>query len=33
MLDGSTPYFCEVAHKRAENIKKEAELPLINSKR
>ena len=22
MLDGSTPYFCEVAHKRAENIKK-----------
>ena len=22
MLDGSTPYFCEVAHKRAENVKK-----------
>ncbi|MBN1472129.1 MAG: radical SAM protein [Syntrophaceae bacterium] len=22
MLDGSTPYFCEVAHRRAENIKK-----------
>jgi radical SAM protein with 4Fe4S-binding SPASM domain len=22
MLDGTTPYFCEVAHKRAENIKK-----------
>lgn len=21
-MDGSTPYFCEVAHKRAENIKK-----------
>jgi len=22
LLDGSTPYFCEVAHKRAENVKK-----------
>ena len=23
-LDGTTPYFCEVAHRRAENIKKQA---------
>jgi hypothetical protein len=22
-LDGSTPYFCEVAHRRAESIKKQ----------
>jgi radical SAM protein with 4Fe4S-binding SPASM domain len=33
MLDGSTPYFCEVAHRRAENVKKGMELPLINSER
>jgi len=33
MLDGSTPYFCEVAHRRAENMKKGMELSQINSKR
>ena len=33
MLDGSTPYFCEVARRRAENIKKGMELPSINSEK
>jgi radical SAM protein with 4Fe4S-binding SPASM domain len=33
MMDGSTPYFCEVAHRRAENIKKGMEMPPINSER
>jgi len=29
-MDGSTPYFCEVAHRRAENIKKGTEITPIN---
>jgi radical SAM protein with 4Fe4S-binding SPASM domain len=33
MLDGSTPYFCKVAHRRAENIKKGTELLPINLER
>lgn len=33
MLDGSTSYFCEVAHRREENMKKWMELPQIKSER
>jgi radical SAM protein with 4Fe4S-binding SPASM domain len=32
-MDGSTPYFCEVAHRRAENVKKVVESPPVNSVR